>query len=241
MTYITNEVLNNTPNDYNIFILIKKNMIQGEMRINNLSSKNRYLIHKICADFGLEHLSTGNYSERVIIIKDNSHSYFSEYNKQFENELPVIYNTKQQSNKYDEEIKNNIEKKLEDIDEELEYEKNEELEYEKNEELEYEKNEELEYEKNEELEYEKNEELEYEKNEEDEEEDEEDKEEDEEDEEEEDEEENNTNTYSSSSSSKCSSSSNSQITYYKVLQEFSIIRTLTGLNLFLNIVILYNL
>mgnify|MGYP001181080725 CR=1 FL=1 len=48
-----------------------------------------------------------------------------------------------------------------------------------------------------------------------------------------------TDTYSSSS--KCSSSSNSQITYYKVLQEFSTIRTLTVVNLFVNIAILYNL
>ena len=80
MTQITNEVLNNTPNDYNIFILLKRNMVQGEIRIDNLSSKNRSLLHRICANYGLEHFSTGNYSDRVIIIKDTSHSYFSVYN-----------------------------------------------------------------------------------------------------------------------------------------------------------------
>tara|TARA_Y100001958_G_C21147163_1_gene484256 strand:- start:41 stop:601 length:561 start_codon:yes stop_codon:yes gene_type:complete len=186
MTQITNEVLNNTSNDYNIFILLKRNMVQGEIRISNLSSKNRSLLHRICANYGLEHFSTGNYSDRVIIIKDTSHSYFSVYNK--ETELPFMHNIKKVDNKCNEQIENNIKENLEE--EELE-----EEELEEEEEL-----------------YDE-EEL---------------------------EEEADTDTYSSSSS-KCSSSSNSQITYYKVLKEFSTIRTLTVVNLFLNIAILYNL
>ncbi len=78
MTPITNNLLNNTTTDYNIFILIKRNMINGETSISNLSSKNRALLHRICADFGLEHYSTGNYNNRVFVIKDSQHTYFTQ-------------------------------------------------------------------------------------------------------------------------------------------------------------------
>ena len=72
MTQITNEVLNNTPNDYNIFILLKRNMVQGEIRIDNLSSKNRSLLHRICANYGLEHFSTGNYKDICKRLSDSA-------------------------------------------------------------------------------------------------------------------------------------------------------------------------
>lgn len=78
MTPITNNLLNNSTNDYNIFVLIKKNMTNGELSISNLSSKNRALLHRICADFGLEHYSTGNYNNRVFVIKDSQHTYFTQ-------------------------------------------------------------------------------------------------------------------------------------------------------------------
>ena len=77
MTLITDDVINNTPNDYNLFLMLKKNMINGEVRLPNLSSKNRSLLHKICYNYGLEHFSTGNYKNRIIIIKDPQHTYFS--------------------------------------------------------------------------------------------------------------------------------------------------------------------
>ena len=77
MTLITDDVINNTPNDYNLFLMLKQNMIKGEVRLPNLSSKNRSLLHKICYNYGLEHFSTGNYKNRVIIIKDPQHTYFS--------------------------------------------------------------------------------------------------------------------------------------------------------------------
>ena len=77
MTLITDDVINNTPNDYNLFLMLKQNMINGEIRLPNLSSKNRSLLHKICYNYGLEHFSTGNYKNRIIIIKDPQHTYFS--------------------------------------------------------------------------------------------------------------------------------------------------------------------
>lgn len=80
MTSITDEIINNTADDYNLFILLKKNMIKGEIRLPNLSSKNRSLLHKICYNYGLEHFSTGNYKNRTIIIKDPQHTYFTNSN-----------------------------------------------------------------------------------------------------------------------------------------------------------------
>ena len=77
MTSITNDMINNTTDDYNLFILLKKNMIKGEIRLSNLSSNNRSLLHKICYNYGLEHFSTGNYKNRTIIIKNSQHTYFT--------------------------------------------------------------------------------------------------------------------------------------------------------------------
>ena len=77
MTLITDEVINKTTNDYNLFLLLKKNMINGEIKLPNLSSKNRSILHKVCYNYGLEHFSTGNYKNRIIIIKDPQHTYFS--------------------------------------------------------------------------------------------------------------------------------------------------------------------
>ena len=74
---ITNEVINKTTSDYNLFLLLKQNMINGEIKLPNLSSKNRSLLHRVCYNYGLEHFSTGNYTNRIIIIKDSQHTYFS--------------------------------------------------------------------------------------------------------------------------------------------------------------------
>lgn len=76
MTVITNDVINNTPNDFNLFVLLRSNMIMGEIQIKNLSSKNRAVLHKVCSKYGLEHYSTGNYSDRVIVIKNKNHTFF---------------------------------------------------------------------------------------------------------------------------------------------------------------------
>jgi hypothetical protein len=78
MTTINNDTLNNSNSDYNIFLLIKSNLKNGTLQINDLSSKNRALLHRVCAQYGLEHYSTGSYSNRTFVIKDNNHTYFSE-------------------------------------------------------------------------------------------------------------------------------------------------------------------
>jgi hypothetical protein len=77
MSGINNNLLNNSKNDYNIFLLIKKHMVNGELTINDLSSKNRALLHRICATYGLDHYSTGNYNNRIFVIKDKQHTYFT--------------------------------------------------------------------------------------------------------------------------------------------------------------------
>jgi hypothetical protein len=96
-------------------------MINGELTINDLSSKNRALLHRICADFGLEHYSTGSYNNRVFVIKDSQHTYFTnttndnywenylnnlnEYNSQsytINNTQPLVeYNDKEYSEEED--------------------------------------------------------------------------------------------------------------------------------------------
>ena len=70
------DVINNTPTDFDLFVLLRSNMTMGEVQIKNLSSKNRAILHKVCANYGLEHYSTGNYSDRVIVIKDTNHVFF---------------------------------------------------------------------------------------------------------------------------------------------------------------------
>ena len=82
MTPITDETIN-TSDDYTLFILLKRNMINGEIKLPNLSSKNRSALHRLCYNYGLEHFSTGNYKNRTIIIKDPNHTYFSENTDQF--------------------------------------------------------------------------------------------------------------------------------------------------------------
>ncbi len=82
MTPITDEIINNS-DDYSLFILLKKHMINGEIRLPHLSSKNRSALHRLCYNYGLEHFSTGNYKNRTIIIKDPNHTYFSENTDQF--------------------------------------------------------------------------------------------------------------------------------------------------------------
>ena len=79
MTIITDELISTT-NDYNLFLFLKKNMIKGEIRLSNLSSKNRSVLHTVCYNYGLEHFSTGNYKNRTLIIKDNTHTYFTSSN-----------------------------------------------------------------------------------------------------------------------------------------------------------------
>ena len=63
MPVINNEYLNNSTSDYNIFLNIKNNLVNGELTIEKLSSKNRALLHRICATYGLEH-----YSQEIIQI-----------------------------------------------------------------------------------------------------------------------------------------------------------------------------
>lgn len=118
MNPINNNILNNS-NDYSIFLLIKKNMINGEISINDLSSRNRALLHRICADFGLEHYSTGSYNNRVFVIKDSQHTYFTQTQNDnyWENYLNNLDNDQSQNNN-NQDQKQNYKNKDEDDDEE---------------------------------------------------------------------------------------------------------------------------
>ena len=104
-------------------------MINGELSINDLSSKNRALLHRICADFGLEHYSTGSYNNRVFVIKDSQHTYFTQtqndnYWENYLNNLvddtnkPIVNYQYNQKDEY-EEIDDEDEEYDEDDDEEI--------------------------------------------------------------------------------------------------------------------------
>ena len=134
MTIITDEVINKTTNDYNLFLLLKKNMINGEIKLPNLSSKNRSILHQLCYNYGLEHFSTGNYKNRIIIIKDPSHTYFTDSNSQHFQILKsdksthkFEYNFISQPEKKDDKDEEYKKIKEEEVDEEIE-EEDEEIE-----------------------------------------------------------------------------------------------------------------
>lgn len=122
MTQITNDVINNTPSEFNIFLLIKQTMKNGELQISNISSKNRGILHTICAKYNLEHYSIGNYSNRIFVIKDKQHTYFSnvECRKRNINTNPTyLYKFNYKQEEIEEDIKEEIEEEeIEEEDEE---------------------------------------------------------------------------------------------------------------------------
>jgi len=137
MTLITDEVINKTTNDYNLFLLLKKNMIKGEIKLSNLSSKNRSVLHQLCYNYGLEHYSTGNYKNRVLIIKDPTHTYFNTSNPF---PFQILKNTDTSTNDEYKFISQPEEKEIEEKD--IEEEENEEEKEEKEEKEEEEEEEE---------------------------------------------------------------------------------------------------
>ena len=126
-------------------------MINGETSISNLSSKNRALLHRVCADIGLEHYSTGNYNNRVFVIKDSQHTYFTQTlnDNYWENYLNNVSESNQinlnnnhlvyPNNTQDEEVEDEVEEeeveevkdKLDDVEyeeDDVEYEEDDEEE-----------------------------------------------------------------------------------------------------------------
>ena len=129
---ITNEVINKTTSDYNLFLLLKQNMINGEIKLPNLSSKNRSLLHRVCYNYGLEHFSTGNYTNRIIIIKDSQHTYFSNDTNQNKKETcsKSMYNyliTKNEHKKQVKQIEDEVEDEYE-VEDEVEDDEEDEVE-----------------------------------------------------------------------------------------------------------------
>ena len=64
-------------NEYNLLILIKKNMKYGELQVDNLSSKQRSYLHKFAQKHNFTHYSIGNYNNRIFVFKDNQHLYYN--------------------------------------------------------------------------------------------------------------------------------------------------------------------
>merc|ERR1711871_949719 len=70
------ELKNSKNNDYNLLILIKKYMNNGELYLYDLNSKQRAFLHKFAQKYNLDHYSIGNYNNRILVLKDNQHICF---------------------------------------------------------------------------------------------------------------------------------------------------------------------
>jgi len=70
------ELQNTKNNDYTLLNLIKKYMINGELYLETLNSKQRSFLHKFAQKYNIDHYSIGNYTNRILVLKDNQHIYF---------------------------------------------------------------------------------------------------------------------------------------------------------------------
>ena len=117
------ELKNSKNNDYNLIILIKKYMKNGELYLENLNSKQRSFLHKFAQKYNLDHYSIGNYNNRILVLKDNQHICFDKvYPYKFQNIIEK-YSEKQG---YQINYKNEEDAEYEDDEEYEEYEANDE-------------------------------------------------------------------------------------------------------------------
>ena len=72
------ELINNNASELIILQNIKKNMINGEISLEGLTSKQRQYLHELSEKYNMTHFSNGNYSNRVLTIKDKNHLYLDE-------------------------------------------------------------------------------------------------------------------------------------------------------------------
>ena len=72
------EMITNNAPELIILQNIKKNMINGEVSLEGLSSKQRQYLHELSEKYNMAHFSNGNYSNRVLTIKDKNHLYLDE-------------------------------------------------------------------------------------------------------------------------------------------------------------------
>ena len=56
---------------------IKRNMVNGKLELENLTSKQRSYIHQLAEKYNMKHFSTGNYNNRILTIEDKAHTYFT--------------------------------------------------------------------------------------------------------------------------------------------------------------------
>ena len=100
------EAIKNGACDREIVEIIKLNMVNRRLILSNLQSKHRAVLHRIASQYNMGHTSSGDYSNRVLILEDNNHKYF-------------LWNTVENTGCYEEnkqeEIKDNDES-MEDVE-----------------------------------------------------------------------------------------------------------------------------
>ena len=71
------ELINKSCSEVIILQNIKKMMINGKLELEGFTSKQRQYLHNLAEKYNMEHYSVGNYTNRVIVLKDKLHTYFS--------------------------------------------------------------------------------------------------------------------------------------------------------------------
>ena len=71
------ELINKSCSEVIILQNIKKMMTNGKLELEGLTSKQRQYLHNLADKYNMEHYSVGNYTNRVIVLKDKLHTYFS--------------------------------------------------------------------------------------------------------------------------------------------------------------------
>ena len=75
------ELINNNSPELIILQNVKRYMVNGNIELEGLSSKQRSYLHNLAEKYKMEHYSKGNYNDRILIINDKSHTYFSSENQ----------------------------------------------------------------------------------------------------------------------------------------------------------------
>ena len=103
------ELINNNSPELIILQNVKRYMVNGNIELEGLSSKQRSYLHNLAEKYNMEHYSKGNYNDRILIINDKSHTYFSDENQKkigkmfadmmFNNDMKIYKNQQKKKKK----------------------------------------------------------------------------------------------------------------------------------------------
>ena len=123
------ELINNNSPELIILQNVKKYMVNGTLELEGLSSKQRSYLHNLAEKYNMEHFSKGNYNDRILVIKDKSHTYFSnttENQKWGRTFAEMMFNNDLEKYKKEQSDKEDIDKNVKEADEKIDDKKEEE-------------------------------------------------------------------------------------------------------------------